>query len=90
MYKGKKYRITFEARASAPRDMIVCVSAPDRNWIRYFKDTPLTITTAWQTYTYEFTMTEKDDHNGRLEFNMGNRGSTADIYIRNVRVEIIE
>ncbi|NLY90539.1 MAG: family 16 glycosylhydrolase [Firmicutes bacterium] len=90
MYEGKKYRITFAARASAPRDMIVCVSAPDRNWIRYFKDTPLTMTTAWQTYTYEFTMTEKDDNNGRLEFNMGNRGSTADIYIRNVRVEMIK
>lgn len=90
MYKGKKYRITFDARASEPRDMIVCVSAPDVNWIRYFEDTLLTLSTDWQTYTYEFDMTEKDDNNGRLEFNMGNKGSTADIYIRNVRVEIVQ
>jgi len=90
MYKGKEYRISFEARASEVRDMIVCVSAPNVNWIRYFKDTLLTLSTEWQTYTYEFKMTEKDDNYGRLEFNMGNKGSTADIYIRNVRVEFIE
>jgi len=90
MYKGKKYRISFEARASEPRDMIVCVSAPDRNWIRYFEDTLLTLSADWQKYTYEFTMNENDDNNGRLEFNMGHKGSTADIYIRNVRVEIVE
>lgn len=35
-------------------------------------------------------MTERDDNYGRLEFNMGNKGSTADIYIRNVRVEFID
>ena len=46
--------------------------------------------TDWETYTYEFEMTEKDDNNGRLEFNMGNLKSTATIYIRNVRVELIE
>jgi hypothetical protein len=35
-------------------------------------------------------MTAKDDNNGRLEFNMGKRGSIAQIGIRNVRVEVIE
>lgn len=90
MYKGRKYRITFDARASEARDMIVCVSAPNVNWIRYFKDTLLTLSTEWQTYTYEFKMTGMDDNYGRLEFNMGNKGSTADIYIKNVRVEYIE
>ena len=90
MYRGQKYRITFDARASEPRTMIVCVSAPNVNWIRYFPDTLLDMSTEWQTYTYEFTMTERDDNYGRLEFNMGNKGSTADIYIRNVRVEFID
>jgi len=90
MYKGKKYRITFDARASEPRNMIVCVSAPYVNYSRYFQDTVVSLSTDWKTYTYEFTMKEKDDNNGRLEFNMGKAGSTADIYIRNVRVEIIE
>ena len=90
MYKGRKYRISFEARASEVRDMNVCVSAPTVNWTRYFPDTSVTLSTSWQNYTYEFTMKEMDDNCGRLEFNMGNMGSTADIYIRNVRIEFIE
>ena len=72
------------------REIIVCVSAPSAGWIRYLKDTKLTLTPDKQSFTYEFEMTEKDDNNGRLEFNMGHRGSTATIYISNVRVEEIK
>ena len=88
--KGNKYRISFDAYASEERDMIVCVSAPTNGWIRYFPDTLMTLSTELENYTFEFEMTNKDDNNGRLEFNMGNRGSTADIYIKNVRVEVID
>ena len=90
MIKGKKYRITFDAYASEERDMIVCISAPTAGWIRYFPDTLMTLSTDWETYTFDFEMMEKSDPNGRLEYNMGNKGSIADIYIRNVRVEEIE
>lgn len=90
MRRGSKYRITFDAYAEEERDIIVCVSAPTNGWIRYFQDTLLTLSTEKTTYTYEFEMTERDDNNGRLEFNMGNRGSTATIHISNVRVEEIE
>lgn len=90
MIKGNKYRLTFDARAEEERDMVVCVSAPTAGWIRYLQDTRLTMTPDWQTYTYDFEMTEKDDNNGRLEFNMGAKGSTAEINIRNVRIEIVE
>lgn len=90
MIKGNNYRLTFEACAAEDRDMIVCVSAPTAGWIRYLEDTRLSLTTDWQTYTYDFSMTAKDDNNGRLEFNMGNKDSTAEIYIRNVRIEIVE
>lgn len=89
MIKGKSYRVTFDAASTEKRDIIVCISAPTAGWIRYLPDTELTITKKWQTFTYEFEMTAKDDPNGRLEFNMGNNGSTADVYIRNVRVEEI-
>ena len=88
--KGKKYRITFDAWADEERDMIVCVSAPNAGWIRYLEDTTLTLSTEKTTYTYDFKMTEKDDPLGRLEFNMGHKGSTATIYITNVRLEEIE
>ena len=90
MIKGKKYRVTFDAYADEERDIIVCVSAPSAGWIRYLKDTTLKVTPEKQTFTYDFEMKGKDDNNGRLEFNLGHRGSTATVYISNVRVEEIE
>ena len=33
---------------------------------------------------------DADDNYGRLEFNMGAQGSTSTIYIKNVRIEIVE
>jgi hypothetical protein len=90
MKKGCKYKVSLDAYASEERDIIVCVSAPDNGWIRYLADTTLTLSTDVQTYTYTFDMTSKDDPNGRLEFNLGNRGSIADVNITNVRVEKIQ
>lgn len=89
MIKGKKYRVTFDAYSDEEREIIVCVSAPSAGWIRYLQDTKLTLTPEKQSFTYEFEMKDKDDNNGRLEFNMGHRGSTATVYISNVRVEEI-
>lgn len=89
MIKGKKYRLTFDAWADEERDIVVCVSAPTAGWIRYLQDTTLTIPTEKKTFTYEFDMNDRNDPNGRLEFNLGHRGSTATVYISNVRVEEI-
>ena len=89
MIKGKKYKVTFDAKVDEQRDIVVCVSAPTAGWIRYLEDTTETISTEWKTYTYEFEMKDKTDPNGRLEFNLGNRGSTATFYLKNVRVEEI-
>ena len=88
--KGKKYRVTFDAWADEERDIIVCVSAPNAGWIRYLEDTTLTITPEQTTYTYDFEMNDKDDPLGRLEFNMGHKGSTSTVYITNVRLEEVE
>ncbi len=90
MIKGKKYRVTFDAWADETRDIIVCVSAPNAGWIRYLQDTTLEIGTEQKTYTYDFEMTNKDDPFGRLEFNLGHRGSSATVYLTNVRLEEIE
>ena len=87
MIKGKKYRVSFDAYADENRDIIVCISAPTAGWVRYLEDTVVPITTEKQTFTFDFDMTMKDDNNGRLEFNLGNKGSTATVYISNVRVE---
>ncbi|MCR5799682.1 MAG: family 16 glycosylhydrolase [Lachnospiraceae bacterium] len=88
--KGNKYRVTFDARADETRNIISCITAPFVDWIRYYPDTEFEVGPEWQTITYEFEMTEKDDPRGRLEFNLGHRGSTATVDITNVRVEQIE
>lgn len=90
MYKGHKYKVFFDAYASENRKIITCVSAPTAGWIRYLKDTSIELTTESQTFTFEFEMNEKDDNNGRLEFNLGNQNSIAEVHIKNVRVEEIQ
>ena len=86
---GYKYRLTFDASAEAARTMIVDVSAPKKSWIRYFADTSVELTTEKQSYSYEFDMTKASDAYGRLEFNLGNQGSTAAVTISSVRLEKI-
>ena len=88
--KGHKYRVTFDMKADEARKAIVCVSAPTAGWVRYLPDTEFDVSTEMETYTFEYEMTEKDDNNGRLEFNLGHRGSTATVHIANVRLEEIE
>lgn len=78
------YRVSFDAYADEDRTMRVGVSAPDRDYKRYLEDQTVSLTTEKQTFTYEFTMTDNHDANGRLDFNLGAAGSTAGIRISNV------
>lgn len=90
MVRRTKYRFSFEAKADEDRTIKAAVTAPEVNWIRYFPDTPVDLTTDWQEFSFEFDMTQPDDDKGRVEFNMGNQGSTATVYLRNVRLEKVE
>ena len=90
MKQGGVYQLTFDAYADADRTMKVGVSAPDRSFRRYLEDTVVSLTPEKQTYTFEFTMADSDDANGRLEFNMGAAGSTAGIRISNVLLKKID
>lgn len=87
MIQGKRYRLSFDAWADEPRTMKTCVSAPSLNYDRYMQDTTVSLTTEKTSFSYEFDMTAQDDNNGRVEFNMGKSGSTATLYITNVRLE---
>jgi len=87
---GSKYKVTFDAKSDEERQIISAVTAPYVDWIRYYPDTKFDVDTEWTTYEYEFEMTERDDPRGRLEFNLGNLGSTATVYITNVRFEKVE
>ncbi len=86
MYKGWDYELSFDAYATEDRKIVVDVEGPDKGWTRYMQDTPFAITTGEAHYTYEFTMNEKTDPNGSLEFNLGNQGSVAPVTIKNVKL----
>ncbi|MCF0115745.1 MAG: carbohydrate binding domain-containing protein [Erysipelotrichaceae bacterium] len=84
--KGATYKVTFDAYASEAREMGVDIKAPDHGYMSYMPHQNAALTTESQTYSYEFKMTAASDPNGRLEYNMGATGSTADIHITNVKV----
>lgn len=87
--KGGKYKVSFDAYAANNRTMIVDVSAPDYNYARYLNDTTVELTTAKKTFEYEFTVTDHDDANARLEFNLGKTAPISDVYISNIKFEKI-
>lgn len=85
--QGATYKVTFTAWSNEDRQGKVAVTAPERSWGRYLEDTSFDLTSEKTDYEFTFTMTEETDAEARLEFNMGNQGSTADFYLTNVRVE---
>lgn len=87
--KGQKYRLSFDAYADEARTIKTGISAPDLNYSRYFDDTTVELKTEKQKYAYEFNMYSNSDANARVEFNLGNQGSTAAVHISNVRLEKI-
>lgn len=84
--KGATYTVSFDAKASADRNMNVAVKAPDYGYATYWTENTA-LTTTKKNYSYTFKMTSDSDANGRLEYNMGAAGSTADIEISNVRID---
>lgn len=80
------YRVSFDAYADTDRTIVMAITAPDREYKRYLEDQTVNLTTAKQTFTYQFSMTDNDDANGRIDFNMGAAGSTAGVKISNVSI----
>ena len=87
--QGKKYRFSFDAWSDETRTMIVDVSAPDHDFGRYMQDAKVDLTQTKQHYSFEFSEDKRDDTNARIEFNMGKSDSAANIYIQNVRYELV-
>ena len=88
--KDWTYTLSFDACSTENRSIIVDIEGPDKGWTRYFEDTKVDITKEKKTYTYDFTMNEKSDANGSLEFNLGKQGSTAPVTISNVSLKVKE
>ena len=85
--KGATYEVSFDAKASENRKMNVDVKAPDHGYQSYMKTLVPELTTEMQHFSTQFVMKADSDVNGRLEFNMGNAGSTDDIVLKNVVVK---
>ena len=90
MEKGFNYKLGFDAYALENRTMKTGITAPDNGYIRYFNDTTVDLTNQKQHYEYTFDMTNDSDANGRLEFNLGNQSSSAEVIISNVKIEKVK
>ncbi len=87
--KGGQYRISFDAKAEAERSVVLRLDGPNYNYAKYMDDKTVSLTTAYKTYTYDFTMAAESDENGRLEFNLGEQKSTnpiAAVSVKNVKL----
>ncbi|MBB3108849.1 beta-glucanase (GH16 family) [Paenibacillus phyllosphaerae] len=82
--KGKKYQVTFDAKADASRSIMSKVNQYQKSWKNYSGERYFTLTTDWQPYAYTFDMRESTDNNARFEFNLGLDAET--VYIANVKL----
>jgi hypothetical protein len=71
IYQGITYTVSFEARASAPRQVQVDISENDDDYTVYGSSGPLDVTGAMNQYTFSFTMNEATDDSARIVFNVG-------------------
>ncbi|WP_372631260.1 carbohydrate binding domain-containing protein [Cohnella sp.] len=86
LQKGKAYKVTFDAKADAPRTIMSKVTEFQGGWKAYSKERTFDLTDEWQTLTYSFNMDFKSDNNTRFEFNLG-QTSTVAAYFTNVRIK---
>lgn len=86
--KGATYEVSYDAKAAEARTMNTAVKAPDRSYMAYMSENTV-LTPDWTHFAYTFKMTEDSDANGRLEFNMGNAGSIAEIDLKNVVIRMV-
>lgn len=86
---GKKYEVSFEAWAAAPRDLMVKVGGgPDRGYAAYSGEQMVGLGTTRERQTLTFDMKATTDAAARLEFNLGQAG-TGPVWIDNVVVKSI-
>ncbi|OMF65329.1 carbohydrate binding domain-containing protein [Paenibacillus sp. FSL R5-0766] len=82
--KNKKYKIQFDAKASANRTIMSKLNQFEKSWTNYSGDNTFELTTDWQSYDYTFNMRDGTDNNARFEFNLGLDDTT--VSFANVRL----
>ncbi|GAE32786.1 carbohydrate binding domain-containing protein [Alkalihalobacillus hemicellulosilyticus] len=88
LIEGATYRASFRAKAETERPLKVKIGGDgDRSWVDYAKKDPITISSSWEDYSFEFKMEDPTDVKARYEFNMGSNDSS--ISFDDVRLEKI-
>ncbi|MFC9708939.1 carbohydrate binding domain-containing protein [Paenibacillus sp. NPDC056933] len=82
--KNKKYKIQFDAKASADRTIRSKVTQFEKSWTNYSGEHSFDLTTDWKSYEYTFNMRDGSDNNARFEFNLGMNDKT--VLIANARL----
>ncbi|WP_181376669.1 carbohydrate binding domain-containing protein, partial [Paenibacillus agaridevorans] len=89
LVKGKSYKLSFDAKASASRNMSIKFGGDaSSNWAIYSDNFDAGLTEVVKSYEYRFQMTGDTNAAARLEFNVGQ--NVADVWIGKVRVEEID
>src|SRR5690606_4533857 len=82
LVKGKSYKLSFDAKASASRSMSMKFGGDaSSNWAIYSDNFDAGLTEEMKSCEYRFQMTGDTNTSARLEFNIGQ--NTADVWIGN-------
>ena len=82
---GKRYIVSFDAYAAAPRQISALVGKNAAPWTIYSGSQVISLTTTKKTYTYSFTMNYETDSQARLGFDIG--GSSTDVVFDNIMLQ---
>lgn len=89
LLRGVTYKISFDARADAPRDIHTKVSSGgDGGWKDYSPIFAASLTEETQHFEFEFLMDSATHIRARLELNLGL--DTSSVYIAHVKFEEVE
>lgn len=86
--QGKRYSISFDAKASVPREIQVKItSGGEGGWADYVAE-QVGLSNSWERYSFDFIMNHSSHSNARLEFNLG--GNPESVWLADIRLEALE
>ncbi|CAM3795476.1 carbohydrate binding domain-containing protein [Cohnella lubricantis] len=77
---GITYTLSFTAKATDSKDLIVSVENAGKSDIQYLAATTIPLTAEYATYSYDFTMGSASDPNGKLVFQLGSNNAEGPHY----------
>jgi len=84
--QGKNYRVSFSAKTDLARMIRVNVANYENNSFTQYGYQPVDITTEWDDYQFDFTMTNPDDPFSTLQFGIGGYQNNS-TFFRNICLE---